>query len=140
FPQTEYDSYEFVKRNMTDVEAVAYVMFASPETVKYGAETIAGVDVTPVSQEIYDIESIKIGEGRFYTESESVTGSPVVVLGYSIAENLFKNSNPIGKEIRIYGRKLTVIGVMKKFGSGLFDSPDDKAYVPANFVRRFKNG
>lgn len=140
FPQTEYDAYEFVKRNMTDVEAVAYVMFASPETVKYGAETIAGVDVTPVSQEIYDIESIKIGEGRFYTESESVTGSPVVVLGYSIAENLFKNSNPIGKEIRIYGRKLTVIGVMKKFGSGLFDSPDDKAYVPANFVRRFKNG
>ena len=140
FPQTDYSDYEFVKRNVTDVDAVAYVMFGSPETVKYGAETIAGVNVTPVSQEIYDIESIKIGEGRFYTESESVTGSPVVVLGFAIAENLFKSSNPIGKEIRIYGRKLTVIGVMKKFGSGLFDSPDDKIYVPANFVRRFKSG
>lgn len=140
FRQTEYSDYEFVKRNVPDVDAVAYVMFGSAETVKYGAETIAGVNVTPVSQEIYDIESVKIGEGRFYTESESVTGSPVVVLGYSIAESLFKNSNPIGKEIRIYGRKLTVIGVMKKFGSGLFDSPDDKAYVPVNFVRRFKNG
>jgi putative ABC transport system permease protein len=33
-----------------------------------------------------------------------------------------------------------VIGVLKKFGSSLFDSPDDKAYLPANFVRRFKNG
>ncbi len=140
FPQTEYSDYEFIKRNVTDAEAVAYVMFGSGETVKFGAETIAGVNVTPVSQEIYDIESVKIGEGRFYTESESVSGSPVVVLGYSIAENLFKGSNPIGKDIRIYGRKLTVIGVMKKFGSGLFDSPDDKAYVPANFVRRFKNG
>lgn len=140
FPQTEYDDYEFIKRNVPDIEAVAYVMFGSGESMKYGAETIAGVDVTPVSQEIYDIEDMKIGEGRFYTESESVSGAPVIVIGHSIAENLFKNTNPIGKEIRVYGRKLTVIGVLKKFGSSIFDSPDEKAYVPANFVRRFKNG
>lgn len=140
FPQTEYDDYEFIKRNVPDIEAVAYVMFGSGETMKYGAETIAGVDVTPVSQEIYEIEDMKIGQGRFYTESESITGSPVIVIGYSLAENLFGNSNPLGKEIRVYGRKLTVIGVLKKFGAGIFDSPDEKAYVPANFVRRFRNG
>ncbi len=140
FPQTEYDDYEFIKRNVPDIEAVSYVMFGTPENVKYGAETISGVSVNPVSQEIYEIEDLKIGQGRFYTESESVTGSPVIVLGYSVSENLFGNTNPIGKEIRVYGRRLTVIGVLKKFGSSLFDSPDDKAYLPANFVRRFKNG
>lgn len=140
YPQTEYDDYEFVKRSIPDIDAVAYVMFGDSETVKYGAETIAGVEVTPVSHEIYDIEDFKVEQGRFYTESESVSGAPVIVIGYSIAENLFKNSNPIGKEIRVYGRKLTVIGVLKKFGSSIFDSPDDKAYVPANFVRRFRNG
>ncbi len=140
FPQTEYDDYEFIKRNVPNIEAVSYVMFDTPETLKYGAETISGVSVTPVSQEIYEIEDLKIGQGRFYTESESVTGSPVIVLGYSVAENLFGTMNPIGKEIRVYGRKLTVIGVLKKFGASLFDSPDDEAYVPANFVRRFKSG
>src|SRR5690606_8015782 len=140
FPQTEYDSYEFVKRNISDVDAVAYVMFGSGETMKYGSESIAGVDVTPVSQEIYEIEDMKIGEARFYTEAESVSGAPVIVLGYTLAENLFKNSEPLGKQIRAYGRKLTVIGVLKKFGTGIFDSPDEKAYVPANFVRRFWNG
>ena len=140
FPQTEYDSYEFIKRNVPDIEAAAYVIFGGGETVKYDAETIAGVEVTPVSSEIYEIEDMKIGEGRFYTESESASGSPVIVLGYSIAENLFGNVNPLGKQIRVYGRKLTVIGVLKKFGSSIFDSPDEKAYVPANFVRRFRNG
>lgn len=140
FPQTEYDDYEFVKRNVPDIDAVAYVMFDSGETMKYGAETISGVSVTPVSHEIYEINDLKIGEGRFYTESEAITGSPVIVLGYSIAENLFGSSSPLGKEIRVYGRKLTVIGVLKKFGAGFFDSPDEKAYVPVNFVRRFKNG
>ncbi len=140
FPQTEYNDYEFIKRNVEDIDAVAYVMFGSGETMKYGVETIAGVNTTPVSQEIYEIEEMKIGEGRFYTESESISGAPVIVIGHSIAENLFKNVNPIGKEIRVYGRKLTVIGVLKKFGSSMFGSPDEKAYVPVNFVRRFRTG
>lgn len=140
FPQTEYDDFEFIERNVPDIEAIAYVIFGASETVKYQGESVAGVNVTPVSNGIYEIEDFKVEKGRFYTESESYSGAPVIVLGYSVAENLFDNLNPIGKQVRVYGRKLTVIGVLKKFGSGLFDSPDDKAYVPANFVRRFKNG
>ncbi|MBO3099562.1 ABC transporter permease [Gelidibacter pelagius] len=140
FPQTEYSDFDFIRRNVPDIAASAYVIFGSPQTVRYGAETISGVDITPVSNEIYEIENVKIEKGRFYTESESINGAPVIVLGHSLAENLFGNSDPIGKQIRVYGRRLTVIGVMKKLGAGLGGSPDDKAYVPANFVRRFQTG
>ena len=89
---------------MPDIAASAYVIFGSSQTVKYGSEILSGVAITPVSNEIYEIENIKIDNGRFYTESESDNGSPVVVLGHTIAENLFGNDNPIGKQIRIYGR------------------------------------
>ncbi|RNC85093.1 MAG: ABC transporter permease [Winogradskyella sp.] len=140
FPQVEYDDYEFVRRNISDIEASAYVIFGSGETIRYQAETITGVEVTPISEGIYIIDDLKIVKGRFYSELESETGAPVIVLGYTLAENLFDNSNPIGKQIRVYGRKLTVIGVLKKYGTGLGDSPDGKAFVPANFVRRFRNG
>ncbi|MGB0980707.1 MAG: ABC transporter permease [Winogradskyella sp.] len=140
YPQTDYDDYEFINRNVPNIEASAYVIFGGNETVRYQAETIAGVDVTPVSYGIYVIDDLKIEKGRFYTELESDTGAPVIVIGYNLAENLFDKSNPVGKQIRVYGRKLTVIGVLKKIGSGLGDSPDDKAFLPANFVRRFKNG
>lgn len=140
FPQTEHDDYVFIERNVPDIEAVAYVIFDTPETIRYQGETVSGVSVTPVSSGIYDIEDFKVEQGRFYTESESFTGAPVIVLGNEIAENLFQDLNPIGKQVRVYGRKLTVIGVLKKFGATIFDSPDDKAYVPANFVRRFRNG
>jgi putative ABC transport system permease protein len=136
----EYTDFEYVNKSVPNIEASAYVIFGGSETIKYEAETIAGVDVTPVSDGIYEVEDFKVERGRFYTESESVSGAPVIVIGYSIAENLFGNSNPIGKQIRVYGRKLTVIGVLKKFGATIFDSPDEKAYVPANFVRRFRNG
>lgn len=140
FPQTEYDDFVFIERNVPDIEAVAYVIFDTPESIRYQGETVSGVSVTPVSSGIYEIEDFKVEQGRFYTESESFTGAPVIVLGHEIAENLFQELNPIGKQVRVYGRKLTVIGVLKKFGSTIFDSPDDKAYVPANFVRRFRNG
>ncbi|WP_111682018.1 ABC transporter permease [Winogradskyella tangerina] len=140
FPQTEYDDYEFVRRNIPDIEESAYVIFGGNETIRYQAETVSNVEVTPISHGIYVIDDLKIGQGRFYSELESDTGAPVIVIGSELAENLFGTSNPIGKVVRVYGRKLTVIGVLQKYGSTLGDSPDGKGYVPANFVRRFRNG
>lgn len=140
YPQVDYDDYEFVRRNVNDIEASAYVIFGGSETIRYQAETVSDVNVTPISEGIYIIDDLKIADGRFYSELESETGSPVIVLGHELAENLFSDTNAIGKQIRVYGRKLTVIGVLKKYGAALGDSPDGKAFVPANFVRRFKNG
>ncbi|WP_299363970.1 ABC transporter permease [Winogradskyella sp.] len=140
FPQTEYDDYEFVRRNIPDIEESAYVIFGGNETVRYQAETVSNVEITPISHGIYVIDDLKVEQGRFYSELESDTGAPVIVIGSELAENLFGESNPIGKVIRVYGRKLTVVGVLKKYGSTLGDSPDGKGFVPANFVRRFRNG
>jgi putative ABC transport system permease protein len=140
FPQTEYSDFEFVSRNVPDIAASAYMIFGGRETIKYLGETISGVEIAPVTNGIYDVNEFVVERGRFYTESESMSGAPVIVIGYSIAENLFGNSNPLGKQVRAYGRKLTVIGVLKKYGVGIFDSPDEQAFVPANFVRRFRSG
>lgn len=140
FPQTEYKDFEHMQRSVPDIGAIAYTIFGGQESIRFGAETVAGVSITPVTNGISEIEDLKVEDGRFYTESESVNGSAVIVLGHSIAESLFDTSNPIGKTVRVYGRKLTVIGVLKKMGSGLGDSSDEKAYVPANFVRRFQGG
>ena len=139
FPQTDYDDFEFVRKNVGDVEACAYAIIVKQETIKYEDKTLSNVNITPVSNEIYEIDNLKIHKGRFYNEKESDTGAPVVVLGYNLAENLFENEEPIGKVVRIYGRKLTVVGVLGKFGGVNIDSPDEKGFVPVNFVRRFMN-
>ncbi|MFB9053495.1 ABC transporter permease [Formosa undariae] len=140
YPQTENSDYEFVNRNIPNIKSSAYIIFGNSETIKYQDNTISNVNVAPGSYGIYDIEDLKIGKGRFYTESESSTGAPVIVLGAELSDNIFDNEEPIGKQIRIYGRKVTVIGVIKKVGASLFDSPDEKAYLPSNFVRQFTNG
>jgi len=58
-------------------------------------------------------------------------------LGDEIAKTLFSSSSPLGKKIRLYGRKFTVIGVLKKEGAGLFgESKDTTVLLPVNMARK----
>jgi len=136
FPNVSYDEYNFIKKNMPYTSDVAFQLFVKTENIKFEDKTVAQVNVVPVSFEFYDIQSFKFDEGRFYTESESNSGAPVIVLGKEIANSLFGELNPIGKELRIYGQRATVIGVLQKQGSSIFGSQDETVYLPANFVRR----
>lgn len=136
FPNVSYDEYNFIKKNMPYTSDVAFQLFVKTENIKFEDKTVAQVNVVPTSFEFYDIQSFKFDEGRFYTESESNSGAPVIVLGKEIANSLFGELNPIGKELRIYGQRATVIGVLQKQGSSIFGSQDETVYLPANFVRR----
>ena len=139
FPQTGNDDYEFIRRNVSGIEASAFAILGSAQTIRYRDKTLENINTTPVSNEIYEIDALKLHKGRFYNETESNTGASVVVLGFNLAKNLFENEEPIGKVVRIYGRKLTVVGVLEKFGGLNMDSPDEKAFVPTNFARGFMN-
>jgi putative ABC transport system permease protein len=79
---------------------------------------------------------LEFEKGRFYNESEANSGSSVIVLGNEIAKSLFEDAEPIGKNVRLYGQRFTVIGVLKKQGSTMFDSDDASAFIPVNFIRR----
>ena len=137
FPDVTYEEYQYLKRNVSDIEAITYTLNVAPETLKYQDNSVSSVNLAPVTDEYYDIEALQIAKGRFFNEQESNSGSPVIVIGDEIANNLFGNFDPIGKQIRVYGQKLTVVGVLKKEGSGLFgDSKDTAAMLPVNLVRR----
>lgn len=136
FPNVTYDEYNYIKKNMPYTSDVAFTLFVNTENIKFEDKTVAQVNVVPVSFEFYDIQSFKFDMGRFYTESESNSGAPVIVLGKEISNSLFGGLNPIGKTIRIYGQRATVIGVLQKQGSSIFGSQDETVYLPANFVRR----
>lgn len=136
FPNVSYDEYNFIKKNMPYTSDVAFQLFVKTENIKFEDKTVAQVNVVPTSFEFYDIQSFKFDLGRFYTESESNSGAPVIVLGKEIANSLFGELNPIGKELRIYGQRATVIGVLQKQGSSIFGSQDETVYLPVNFVRR----
>ena len=137
FPNVKYDEYINLKNSLNNTEQVGYQLFVNRESLKYDSKTVADVNMVPSSFEMVDIDGLSFDKGRFYNESESNSGSAVIVLGYDIAEGLFETSDPIGKNIRLYGQRFTVIGVIKKQGAGFFgDSNDTSFYLPTNFLRR----
>ena len=137
FPNVNYDEYQYLKNNLPDAQELAYQMFVQAEIIKHEDKSVSSINVVPVSQEFIDIQGLEFQKGRFYNESESNSGSAVIVIGDEIANVLFENIDPIGKQVRLYGQKFTVIGILKKQGAGLFgDSNDTSVFIPVNFIRK----
>ena len=60
--------------------------------------------------------SAKLNSARNFSEYEDQTAAPVIVVGEKVYSTIFPNGDGIGKYIRIKGRSLKVIGVIKKQG------------------------
>ncbi|MBF8148396.1 ABC transporter permease [Winogradskyella sp. F6397] len=136
FDEVSFNEYRSIKSSVAEAEHVALQLFVKRENIRYESELVSSVNTVVVSHEFIDIQVMEFEKGRFYNESESNSGRPVVVIGSEIAKSLFGELEPIGKKVRLYGQKFTVIGVVKKEGSGLFgDSNDVSIFLPANYVR-----
>ena len=137
FPDVSYEEYEHLRRNVNGIDKMSFNLFTRNENIKYDSKTVNSIRVKPSTSEFFDIEPVKIDKGRLFNESESNSGSPVIVIGSEVAAGLFENSDPIGKKVRLYGQKFTVIGVLKKQGQGMFgDSSDIAVFFPVNFLRK----
>ncbi|GHA42700.1 ABC transporter permease [Salinimicrobium marinum] len=137
FPDVSYEEYEYLSRTMPDLEAASFSLNVPSESITYEGRSASNVGIGAVSHEYYNIEALQLEEGRFYNEAEDVSGAPVLVLGHDVAENLFEGSDPLGKRVRLYGRKFTVIGVLEKQGGSMFGgSHDTNVFLPVNVVRR----
>ncbi len=80
-----------------------------------------------------DVRKLDIEFGRFFSFGEDKKGRPVCVLGWEVFKNLFGNSEPIGKWIKIGTISFEVVGVIKKQGQSLtIGTADGNIYIPFN--------
>ena len=138
FPNVNYKEYQYLKGALSHVENSCFQFFTNSQQIKHESKMVSNVNLVPVTFEFADIQRLEIEKGRFFNERESNGASQVVVLGYEIANTLFENTDPIGKTVRMYGQRFSVIGVTKKKGMslGLGDSDDTSAFIPVNFLRK----
>lgn len=135
-PQPSVSDMEMLSRNIHGAEALAFIASVGGKTVKYRNNSVENASFTGASYELNKIKSFELKEGRYFTQTESVSGRPVGVIGADISESLFPGGNAVGQEVTVMGRKIQVIGVFKKEGSSLIDnSSDSEVLVPLNFIR-----
>jgi putative ABC transport system permease protein len=83
-----------------------------------------------------DIDKSEVAEGRFFTEEENNSLQRVAVLGIKIKEDLFGETNPIGKSIRIGNAKYRIVGVMEERGSVSVIDFDEYVYLPIKTLQK----
>jgi putative ABC transport system permease protein len=136
-PEPKLADLREIQRRSLAAEASAF-MFEVRRTVKYKNNSIEEVSILGVSHDFDRVMPVDLSEGRYFTPMESQSGNNVAILGNDIAEKLFAGTSAIGKEVKIFGSKLEVIGIAKKEGDDLFgNSADNQAIIPANFARNY---
>lgn len=135
-PVPRLKDFDEVQRRSQTAQAVSYEISIDNRVVKYQSNTVEGAQIDAVSHEHNKTWNFDFNEGRYFTEIESRTGAPVTIIGYDIADNLFPGGNAIGKQIKVMGRYVTVIGVFAKEGKDILGISDDKeVLLPLNFAK-----
>jgi putative ABC transport system permease protein len=79
--------------------------------VKYGNTELASVRIKGFGTRWLDVSGGDIYPGRSFTHLEAAANARVTVINVKLSENLFGQSDPIGRDIKIDGVPFRVIGI-----------------------------
>ncbi|RMD59619.1 FtsX-like permease family protein [Candidatus Parcubacteria bacterium] len=82
------------------------------------------------------IDSSEVAQGRFFTDREDKALAKVVVLGKKIKDELFGDSDALGKYINISNSRYQVIGIMKERGTMMQMDFDKFIYLPIRTLQK----
>ena len=118
-----------IKRFATSVSSI--MAQAQTQTrVAYRDEELETLQVQGVSEDYIDFATFDAERGRMITPLEITRKRPVTLIGWSTADRLFGNADPLDKQIKIAGLPFTVVGVSKKKGAAFGQSLDEFAVIP----------
>lgn len=90
-----------------------------------------------VNEEYLEVRDWGVNDGRNFSAAEVRAGSKVVMLGKTVAKQLFNDNSPLGSQIRIKDIPFQVIGVLDSKGqSAMGNDNDDVLIIPVTTARK----
>ncbi|MEO9144513.1 MAG: ABC transporter permease [Ginsengibacter sp.] len=139
-PSPKYEEIKFIKERSTLTSNISFNIDSRVD-VEYDNYALQGVSMSGVTEENIDIQPLTMAYGRYISGNEFSYGSPVAVIGYTNAEDLFGAADlAIGKEVKLKNHQCTIIGVIKKTGETMIgQNLDQSITVPYRFARKIIN-
>jgi putative ABC transport system permease protein len=125
---------EAIKREVPSVSMVT-------PAVNARSQLLAGnlnwnTNVQGVSEQYPDIRKWTVQSGNFFTDTDVRTAARVIVIGQTIADNLFPGSDPTGQMVRVGNLPFRITGVMQRKGQDQQGrDQDDTAFAPYTTVQ-----
>ncbi len=121
---------------MRDVSGIDSVLPSASMSanLRNGQETIRST-VNGVYSSYFDVNNLELQDGEFFNALDNINRRQVVVLGSSLAEDLFPAGSAVGQYISIFrqqSKRYLVIGVLSERSETLGNSYDNACFIPYN--------
>lgn len=136
---------------MDDAQAISRIpgVINVVPSIQRQAQVIAGernteTSVVGTSANYEKVLNTPVSQGSFFSSSQVERWERVALIGATVKDNLFPDSDPIGKSIQIVSgaRRLSfrVIGVLESKGASGFVNRDDQILIPVTTAQKLLFG
>jgi putative ABC transport system permease protein len=124
-----------IKREVPSVSMVSPVVNSRTQLVVGNQNW--NTSVQGVSEQFPEIRKWAVGSGSFFTDSDVRSAARTLVIGQTIADNLFPGEDPVGQTVRVSNMPFRVVGVMARKGQDPQGrDQDDAAFAPYTAVQK----
>jgi putative ABC transport system permease protein len=120
--------------NYLEYRSANYSIWGSQVVYK---NEVGNFSVRGVHPDFQFIEASNIVEGRFINQSDIEQARKIIVIGTKVKSEMFKNQNPIGEVVSVFGINFTIVGVYSDPGGA---REEDNVYVPISSAQIAFNG
>lgn len=128
-PKINYAEFQNLKQHLQNVQGVAFEAKKNGVTLKTRNASAENISVRGITADYISVSSLNIGEGRSFTPIETEAGRSVCIIGSRLAYNLFGFGPYLGREIRVSGKAVKVVGVLARQGNNLFGGSYDDFFI-----------
>ncbi len=143
----EYKWWDFLRRpsmgvkELKAVNGLPHVQFATlcfsenNVTIKNNQNELSGVNVYAVMPYFENTQNLEILKGRYFSSTELEGGTACGVIGDKLYNELFPSQlNPIGTYVFYHGKKIKIIGLLKKMGQSMSGFDFDNGLLVPYYV------
>ena len=131
---SEDDAYA-LQREISSVEASAPQLRGSGQIVSGNSNW--STSILGVSPEYFVARNWLASSGRAIEPTDVETSAKVVMLGQTVARNLFGESDPVGETIRVRRIPHVIVGVLERKGQSMVgQDQDDVVLIPISTARK----
>lgn len=128
-PQLSPAEFDYLKSKVTLTKELGMVA-GRGVSVSLGTQTLSNVGLNGGTANWIMLGNTQLANGRYFTEIEDSHHAAVAVLGADVKNNLFGDSDAVGRTVKVEGRPFTVIGVAVAKGSVFGQSQDAFVDIP----------
>lgn len=136
-PVMKYEEMNLIKERSQLADDISFLIRSSGN-ISHKDDIIQNASVYGIVESQTAIQPISFAAGRYFSGPEFNSGTAVGLMGYDNAEMLFGNAErAVGKYFDIKGKKIYIVGVIKKEGKNFIGWDYDKCVMlPYKFCRQ----